>query len=105
MPPKGRMIGEVLNLSGALSILMMNLLLLSGRFCTVSVITIKGTSVILIEFTEKIILLRITLIIILFSPIVIFGLSSFVLISEEILFAFSKDFLVFDILEDHTDIQ
>ena len=75
------MIGEVLNLSGALSILMMNLLLLSGRFCTVSVI------------------------IILILPIVIFGLSSFAPIFEEILSVFSKDFLAFDILEDHTDIQ
>ena len=53
MPPKGKMIGEVLNLSGALSILMMNLLLLSGRFCTVSVITIRVTSVILIESSQK----------------------------------------------------
>ena len=82
MPPKGKMIGEVLNLSGALSILMMNLLLLSGRFCTVSVI-----------------------IFILIWPIVIFGLSSFAPIFVEILFVFSKDFLAFDILEDHTDIQ
>ena len=46
-----------------------------------------------------------SLIIILIWPIVIFGPSSFAPIFEEILFVFLKDFSVFDISEDRTDIQ